>query len=346
MAAVATEQFYQSLRSSPSGQQQTGTPIDEIKGAMQTSQNPLDRTVQMIAETHGPYSGSSASLFSFTTMIASLLNIPILTTLSNQIGNAACDVQKALSLLPPSFVGRGNTMTGATMNTAMLREFVTTVQNMHPAINEYISMHHDTFPYFAPTSEEVGSFAYITIRETETDPAKWGQKNNSACLTNNYRIHKNQTLKMTPSVYQGMDTSNRLVNTLFVRNLQGDNNMAVLHPNYSTEHVLVHGHNFTMDVYTAKRRKGAVPGSMAAVIQLAGDLIRLINKFFCLLSLGRYEVETFNITFAEGPNNKPITVTVDNKGRLINTSTKSNSNNDPTNARMINADKAYKKEKT
>ena len=346
MATVATEQFYQSLRASPSGQQQTGTPIDEIKGAMQTSQNPLDRTVQMVAETHGPWSGSSASLFSFTTLIASILNIPILTAISNKIGNAACDVQNAISLLPPSYVGRGNTMTGATMDTAMLREFVTTVQNMHPAINEYIAMHQDTFPYFGPTSEEVGSFAYITIRETETDPSKWGAKNNSACLSNNFRIHKNQTLKMVPSVYQGMDSGNRLVNTLFVRNLQGDNNMAVLHPNYSTEHVLVHGHNFTMDVYTAHKRTAAAPGSLAAVIELAGDLIRLINKFFCLLSLGRYEVETFNITFAEGPNNQPINITVDNKGRLMSNDTKSNTVNDPTNTRMINVDRAYQKEKT
>lgn len=346
MAEVATEQFYQSLRASPSGQKQTGTIFDELHGAMQTSQNPLDRTIQMISETHGPWSGGSKSLFNFTTMVASILNVPVLTLLSNKIGNAACAVEKALSLLPPSFVGRGNTLTGATMNTALLREFVTTVQNMHPAINEYIAMHQDTFPYFAPTSEEVGSFAYITIRETETDPSKWGKKNNSGCLDNNSRIHKNQTFKMIPSIHQGMDTSNRLVNTMFVRNLQGDNNMAVLRPNYGGEHVIVHGHNFTMDVFHAGRRKNAVPGSLAALMELMGDLIRLINKFFCLLSLGKYELETFNITFAQGgPNDSPLTIVVDNKGRLISTDSKPNTVNDPTNDKMINAKTEHKQEK-
>jgi hypothetical protein len=189
MSQVVTEQFYQSLNASPSGQQQSGTIFDEIRGAMQTSQNPLDRTIQMISETHGPWNGSSASLFSFTAMLASIMNVPILTAISTQIGNAACAVNDALSLLPPSSVGRQNTITAATMSTPLLREFVIYIQNLHPAINEYIAMHGDTFPYFAPTSEEVGSFAYITIRQNETDPSKWANKNPSACLSNNYRIH-------------------------------------------------------------------------------------------------------------------------------------------------------------
>jgi hypothetical protein len=148
---------------------------------------------------------------------------------------------------------------------------------------------------------------------------------------------------MIPSVGQNMDKSNRLANALFVRNLQGDNNMAVLHPDYSNEHAIVHGHNFTMDVYMSNRRKSAVAGSTANLLKLIGDLIRLINKFFCTISLGKYEVETFNISFASGSPSQNTTVTVDNKGRIINTSTAANNLNDPTNSRMINVGKDYQK---
>ena len=73
MAEAVTEQFLQSLRSSPSGQQKSGTIFDEIYGALETSENPLDRVIQMISEFHGPWAGGSNELLGFTSMVASMM---------------------------------------------------------------------------------------------------------------------------------------------------------------------------------------------------------------------------------------------------------------------------------
>jgi len=268
-----------------------------------------------------------------------------LSSVAKKVGDSACLVERAIAISPPSIVGRQNTQTAAIMSTPLLREFVTKIHNIHPAINMYISLHKDTFPYFGQISEEVGTMAHITLREDEIDPIRWGEINRMACLENNARIHKNQMLKMIPSIYHLMDNANRIANTLFVRNFHADNNMSVLHSNYSNELPVAHGHNFTMDVHHAKRRKAAISASLAAVIELAGDLLRLINKFFCITFLGKYEVETFTISFYAGPNNEPITFVTDNKGRLFNNADTSSTINDPTNDRMINVKKEYVKEK-
>ena len=111
MADIVTEQFHQSLRSSPSGRQKTGTMIDEIYGAMETSENPLDRVVQMITECHGPWSGGSTELFKFASFVASLLNIPAATLVALNAGESACVVERAIAITPPSAVGRQNTQT-------------------------------------------------------------------------------------------------------------------------------------------------------------------------------------------------------------------------------------------
>jgi len=345
MSSIVTEQFHQSLRASPSGQQVTGTMFDEIYGSLETSTDPLDRALQMIAEFHGPWSGASNELFKFMSFIASMMNSPLLRALAKSSGESACIVERAIALTPPSLVGRQNNQTAAIMPTPLLREFTKRVQNIHPAINTYIAMHQQSFPYFAPISEEVGSFAHITTRTTETDPSKWAESNRSGCGQRNSRIHTNQKLKMVPSIYHLMDGGERITNAMFVRNLQADNNMAVLHPNYANEAPIAHGHNFAMDVHNAKRRQAAVPACMAVVAELAGDLLRLVNKFFCLTHMGKYETESFNITFYRGPNNEPVTFVTDNKGRLFSNDVTSDTINDPTNDRVINTKAEYIKEK-
>jgi hypothetical protein len=338
MADIVTEQFHQSLRSSPSGRQKTGTMIDEIYGAMETSENPLDRVIQMITECHGPWSGGSTELFKFASFVASLLNIPAATLVALNAGESACVVERAIAITPPSAVGRQNTQTCATMSTPMLREFITLVQNLHPAVNMYLALHQDTYPYFKPISEEVGSFAHITIRLNETDPSKWGQSSsNNNCLDTPSRLTKHQSQKLIPSIAGLMETSNKLVNAIFVRNMQADNNIAVLRPNYSSEAPIAHGHNFCMDVHNAQRRRAAIGGCLATIMALVGDLLRLLNKFFCIFQLGNYETESFNITISTGANNTNINIVTDPKGRVFSNEPISNTVSDPTNDRMINA---------
>jgi hypothetical protein len=338
MAEIVTEQFYQSLRASPSGKQKTGTLIDEIYGAMETTQNPMDRVVQMITECHGPWTGSSSEFFRFASFVASLLKDPSAVITAINAGDSACLVERAITLTPPSSVGRQNTQTCATMPTPVLREFTNLVQNLHPAINMYLAMHQDSYPYFKPISEEVGSFAHITMRMNEIDPSKWGEiNNNNNCLDTNARLNKHQSQKMIPSVSGLIENGAKLVNVIFARNMQADNNIAVLRPNYSNESPIAHGHNFCMDVHNAQRRRSAIGGSMTTVMTTLGDLLRLLNKFFCIFKLGNYETESFNISISTGPTNTQITTVTDSKGRVFSNGSQSNTLNDPTNDRMINA---------
>lgn len=345
MPEVVTEDFYKSIKSSPTGQRKSGTVFDELYGSLETSDKPLDRVLQMIAEFHGPWNGSSRQLTDFLTFLASVTESSLLKSLALQKGADACSVEQAISNLPKSSVGKSNPSSFAIMPTPLLREFVNRSQKIHPAINMYIQMNIGTFPYYQQISEDVGQYSSVVMQQTEIDPMKWMDQDGVNCLNTNSRMNKNILLKMFPEIFALMDNSQNLTNSLFLRAMPVDNNMSMLHTGYSGESPLAHGHNFTMDVYNAKRKRSAISPCTAAVVNLAQDALRLINKFFCIKELARYEVEGFLITMYEGPNGEPVTYIVDQTSRPLLDGETTNEINDPTNDRVVGTKKVYKNEK-
>jgi hypothetical protein len=345
MPEVVTEDFHKSLKSSPTGKRKSGTMFDELYGSLETSDKPLDRIIQLISEFHGPWNGSSQQLTDFTAFLASATNSSGLKNLAIQKGTSACSINQAISLLPKSSINKQDPRTFAIMPTPLLREFVNRSQKIHPAINMYIQMHIGTFPYYQQVSEDIGQYSSVTMQSTEIDPMKWMDNDGVNCLNTNSRMNKNTFLKMFPEIFALMDGAQNLTNSLFVRALPTDNTMSKLHPSYSSESPLAHGHNFTMDVHNAQRKRNAIAPCTAAVINLAQDVLRLINKFFCLKELARYEVEGFQISMNEGPNGEPITYIVDQSGRPLLDGETSNDINDPTNDKVTGTKKEYKKEK-
>ena len=410
MSQVVTEQFNQTLRSSPSGQRKSGTMFDEIYGALETSLNPLDRVIQMISEFHGVWTGGSQELFQFASFLASATGSNVLRNVASKVGDSACLANDLQAQLPPSKVGRQNNEFAAIMPAPLLREFVTFAHNIHPALNMYFRLHAGNFPYFQQVSEEVGRFAHIASRATELSPLVWPLIGNPNCLNTNTRFDANTMLKMFPSMFSQMDNASNLLNSLFLRSMRPENNMALLNPEYGSDiesykkelrkqakdHLdaakeqvritdaalaagdeekaqdaldegkrqaelaknkfeeskkiknnsgpLAHGHNFCMDVFGNQRRVDAVPGCAAVVMNLAGDALRLVNKFFPVRQIGRYQTESFNVSLNHGPNGEPITFITDSRGRLFNNSSKSNNLDDPTNAELIVARDEYKEE--
>jgi hypothetical protein len=345
MPEIVTEDFRKSLKSSPTGQRKTGTVFDELYGSLETSDKPLDRILQMIAEFHGPWNGSSRQLTDFLAFLASITDSSVLKSLALAKGADACSVEQAISNLPKSSVGKINPHTFAIMPTPLLREFINRSQKIHPAINMYIQMHIGTFPYYQQVSEDIGQYSSVVMQSTEIDPMKWMDQNGVNCLNTNSRMNKNILLKMFPEIFYLMDNSQNITNSLFLRAMPVENNMGILHTDYSSETPIAHGHSFTMDVFNAKRKRSAIAPCTAAVVNLAQDALRLINKFFCIKEMSRYEVEGFLITMYEGPNGEPVTYIVDQTSRPLLDGEKSNDINDPTNDRVVGTKKVYVNEK-
>lgn len=345
MPQVAKEDFYQSLRSSPCGQRKGGTIFDELYSALQTSENPLDRAIQTIAEFHGPWTGSSVELTDFVAFVASKIGSPQLAGLAQQAASAASQAVKTLVHLPRSAVGKLTDMTCAIMPAPLLREFLNRAQKLHPAINMYLQMHIGTFPYFQQISEDIGQFASIVMNQRAVDPMQWPQMGGVDCLETNSRMSKNNLFKMSEDVFNLMDNANNLTNALFLRSMPKQNNMSFMHPQYSKEEPMAHGHNFAMDVHNAARNIAAIAPCVAAVTALAGDVMRLVNKFFCIKELSRTRVEGFEISMNEGPNGEPITYIVDNTGRPMYDTDRTHDLNDPTNDLVVGTKKEQRRER-
>jgi len=344
MPTVVTEDFLKSIRSSPDGQRKNGTIFDELYTSLETSENPLDNAIDTIAEFHGPWSGGSAELTDFNVFLASKLNNSSLKNQAMQSASDTINVNSAINNIDPSSRKNYNKETIAIMPTPLMREFINRSQKMHPAINMYIQNNIGSFPYYQQTSEDVGQYASKTMQRTSIDPISWPLRNGSRCLDTNSLFNINTILKMASNVATLMDDANNLTNTMFLRSMPKQNNMSFMHPSYSSEAPISHGHNFTMDVHNAKREKQAIAPCMSAVIQLAGDVLRLLNKFFCIKELARYNIEGFQIVLNEGPHREPITYIVDNNGMPMNDNDKPNNITDPTNAKTIGTKEKHKEE--
>lgn len=345
MSEIITEDFRKSLRSSPTGKRKNGTIFDELYCSLETSENPLDRAVQTIAEFHGPWSGGSSELTDFSSFVASRLNSKEVKKESINVATKTHSVNNAINSLPKSSINKYNSEVCAIMPTPLLREFLNRSQKLHPSINMYIQMHIGSFPYFQQISEDVGQFANIVLSRTSVDPMKWSKPNGVNCLDTNSRMNKNTYLKMNNNIFSLMDNASNLVDTLFLRSLP-KNNMPFIHPNYAEESPIAHGHNYTMDVFNAQRNIESIGSCVAVVISLAQDLLRLVNKFFCIEELVRYEVEGFNISMNEGPNGEAVTYIVDNSNRPMFDNSKSTFITDPTNDKVLGTKREHKDEKS
>jgi hypothetical protein len=346
MPQVVTEDFRKTIRSSPHGKRKNGTEFDELYSAMETSENPLDRTIQLISEFHGPWSGGSVELTDFTSFIASRLRSAPIIQQAIQTANQALDAVNAINNLVNSSVGKQSPLTCAIMPAAMLREFLNRAQKLHPSINMYIQMNINSFPYFQQISEDIGLFASIVMNQSSIDPMMWPLQGGVGCLETNSRMNLNTYLKMAEDIFNLMDNANNLTNALFLRSMAKQNNMSFMHPEYSKERPIAHGHNFTMDVFNGARNIAAIAPCLAAVISIAGDVIRLINKFLCLKELKRYSVEGFEISMNEGPNGEPVTYIVDQSSRPMYDNEISNDLTDPTNDKVLKAKQEYRNEKS
>ena len=196
MAQIVTEDFRKSLRSSPTGKRKYGTLFDELYNSLETSENPLDRAIQMISEFHGPWTVCSVELADLSTFIASKIKTPILKTNAMSQISSALNVTNAVKNMVPSAVGKISSQTCAIMPTPLLREFINKAQKLHPSINMYIQMHIGTFPYFQQISEDVGQFASIVMNKSSIDPMNWPAQNGVNCLDTNSRMSKNTSMKM------------------------------------------------------------------------------------------------------------------------------------------------------
>ena len=344
MPQIVTEDFQKSLRSSPHGKRKNGTEIDELYCAMETSENPLDRTIQLIAEFHGPWSGGSVELTDFTSFVASALKSSPMAQQAVQTASQALDAVNAVNRIVDSAVGKHSPLTCAIMPAPLLREFLNRAQKLHPSINMYLQMNIGSFPYFQQISEDIGLFASIVMNQSSIDPMMWPLQGGVGCLNTNSRMNINTYLKMAEDIFNLMDNANNLTNTLFLRSMAKQNNMSFLHPEYSKENPIAHGHNFTMDVFNAARNIAAMAPCLAAVLSIAGDVIRLINKFLCLKELNRYSVEGFEISMNEGPNGEAVTYIVDQSGRPMHDNEKGNDLTDPTNDSILGTKIEYKNE--
>lgn len=346
MSQIIDEKFRKTIFSSPNGKIKDGTIFDVLRTSTQHSEKPLDKIIQTIAEIHGPWTGGSTQLADFGTFFAGVFNSSNMMNTAKQSANNALAAKNTISKMPSSSVGIQNRMTCAVMPTPLLREFLNRSQKIHPSVNMYIQNNIGTFPYFQQVSEEVGQYANIVMNKTSIDPMSWPTRKGNGCWNTNSRLNVNDILKIPGDIVTLMDDANNVVNTMFLRSMPKQNNMSFMHPTYSNEKAIAHGHNFTMDVFNAKREQNSVAPCMAAILNLAGDILRLLNRYFCIKELAKISIDGFEITINEGPNNEPITYVVDNNGRPMYDTEEPNNIIDPTNDMKLKTKKKHQDEKS
>jgi len=298
MAQIVTEDFAQFLFAKASGIKKIPTIFDELRLAMQHAQNPLEQVIQLIAEFHGPWTGSSSNLLSLINSLSSIKNI-------SSYGDFISKSQAAVSLLNtlsqnfPSSIGRINNIVCGNMNVPLLREFVSRCQNIHPMVNNFIQMNIGKFPYFQQISEDVASLGQIVLHHTEIDPMKKFDSNGKTTLKTNSRLRRKTSDKLFKKIDVLTDEVQNFVDVMFTRCQSVENNMGLLHQEYSKEKPISHGHNYAMDVFNAKRGKDAIQPIIANAASRFGPSLTLVDTFFPVRYQISNDVQFYNLV-AEG----------------------------------------------
>jgi hypothetical protein len=274
MAQVLTENFTQRLYASPSSQKQNKPTIfDELRWAMQHSQKPLEQITQLIAELHGAYTG-------MTPILAEFLNIVNCGESSASINNAIELLNQVNSLLRSS-IGRRNNINCSQMSVPLLREFISKCSAIHPSVNNYIQNNIGKFPFFQQISDDVATFGKIVLQRTDIPALDRILSGGMECMMTNSRLKRKTADLLIPAIARLADEPSNMLDVLFLRSMNKQNNMSMLKPQYGKSgNGLAHGHNFTMDAFNAKRNKDAIRPCLNNVANKFGALLQLDNVLF------------------------------------------------------------------
>lgn len=300
MAEIVKQDFLQNLYLDPSGQKKVNPTIfDELRWAMQHAHKPLEQTIQLISEFHGLWTGMVPALFSFLNMMTDAKsNLESKNFMA--AAKSANQLFQALSAKMPSAIGRSNNITAGNMNIPLLREFVSRAQALHPAVNNYIQLNIGKFPYFQPISESVCQHGQIVLHRTEIPPLDRPKIQGAKKMDTDAPLRRISGDKMFNDVYNLVDCSHSLVNTLFLRASCVENNIGLLKESYGKGgDALPHGHNFCMDGFNARRGKDAVQPCIKKAASKFGPAFQLVDTFFPVRYESNNEPKFFNLV-AEG----------------------------------------------
>jgi hypothetical protein len=286
-STIITEDFKQNLFCQPSGERKASPTIfDEMRWALQHAQDPLGQITQLISEFHGPWVGMSQALMGFVSNLTGIIG-KVASTVNAVKGAAqeasayvaqAKNAMKTLnSLVMVSKIGRINNINCNTMPIELLRQFVNRVQSIHPSVNAFIQMNIGKYPYFQPVSESMCSFGQPVLSKQQVDLTKRLDSDGETTMKSSSRLRRNTNGKLFDTIKPLMDDSLNLVDVMFTRGLQVDNNMTLLHENYSSEKPIAHGHNFTPDVFDKNRSLQAITQCLLELVKKIGPASMLLN---------------------------------------------------------------------
>jgi len=279
---IVTETFTKNLTANPSGKRkESPTIFDELRWAMQHSEDPLRQTMQLISEIHGPWTGMTEDVLGLLNLILSLYN-----SKSSKININAKAAVGALGKLvaPSSNIGRLSSITANDMNPAFLREFVRRSQNINPAVFTFIQHNIGKYPYFQQVSEQVGSLgqAILTKRDVKLeDRVKTNGKNS---WQTSYPVRRNSDIKIFSQISSNIDISDAFLDVCFLRCLSSSNNGAILEKSDTS---ISHGFDLSPDILNKDRVKKSSAPCLAEAVNRFGPTIKLLDTFFPV----KYEVK-------------------------------------------------------
>ena len=192
-----------------------------------------------------------------------------------------------------SMIGRVNMVSAAMFDAPMLRQFIATAQNMHPALNAIIQQNIDKFPYFQQISESIGSFYTITATVNCIDPMSWIKTNTKDFFTNTV-IRGTIQGKLFAPVSNMISYSDNMLNSMFLRN-SPITNAGMVYPDYSNQEPIAHGFSNSMDVFHAQRSLNAKAKILPNLMNNVQDKLRNLNSFFPVVQAIQAPNQVFNV---------------------------------------------------
>jgi hypothetical protein len=270
--------------------------LDEIQMGMEHAENPINQTLQIISQFHGPYNGASSHIADFIKKYSDKLSKfeNALGRVNNKLNKKIDRIQQAIGEIE-NRVETINKLVGNNMSTAHLRSFIQNAQNIHPLINDMIQREISKFPYFKQISEEVGMFFNLHIDKTlvNAEQILSGNRTREYSTNSNIkpRLYNNTFKPIADMVEDGMN----LVDSFMHRALPlGDNIKNVAGD-------IAHGFNGVRDVLHHARALGAKNGSLIVLMDGVGEQLRLLNTFFPVTFTRNNDTTSGELTTEHGP---------------------------------------------
>lgn len=314
MAQTADYKFFKSLNCNAFDL--TPKILDELHLALEHVENPINQTMQVISELHGPFSGSSQELGDFIQSLSGKLGKfeSALKKMQSNVKTQIAKVKDAVSKVESS-VNLINQITSSEMSTSMLRAFIGQAQKLNPLVNDLIQREIEKFPMFQQISESIGMFYNIHISKVMIDPEKvlngnTGYKSDDT----NMVLRKDNFKKIFRPISEMIEQSNNLTESLIHR-CQPITDLTNYIKNYSESSSKCHGYSNCQDVFHYKRAVAAKDGALVKVISHLGDRVRLLNSIFPVTVSLDYGTQTQEIQTEHGP------VMIDENGRSFSENT-------------------------